>query len=126
MSKIVRDPREGGTGEWADAFRRVSVEITAHPDFPRLVREVAIAEQPGHPRTAWLRRNSLTYAAWADRGMPRVDTGPGRRRARSLAQGIAIDLDLQPSLRLSESTARVYVEALDHVRARLTGKFDGA
>lgn len=106
-----------GFEDWGDAFRAMSARIVAHPDFRRLVREVAIAEQPtGRP---YRLRNSPTYAAWWTRG----SRWPGRRgkyeRARELARRIAEELDLYGGrLPASESTARVYGEARDYVRAR--------
>jgi hypothetical protein len=106
---------------WQDAYAAMSARIASHPEFPRLVREVAIAEQTGHPGVSWLRRNSPTFAAWASRGALRVDTGFGRRRARALAEQIARDLDIWPTLPSAEGEARVYGEARDYVQARQRG-----
>lgn len=105
--------------EWMRAHLRNEQRIREHPDFHRLVREVAIAEQP--TGTPWRLRNSLTYAAWRTRG----DDGHGRpyrapfRRAQLFAEKIATELGILPDSPAGDRAARVYVTARDNVRARL-------
>lgn len=104
--------------EWTQAHLRNQERVRAHPRFHALVREVAIIEQPDHPGSAWARRNSPTYGAWMTRGMPRVESGISRRRARLLCELIARDLDILPSSPSREGEAVVFVTARDHVQAR--------
>lgn len=103
---------------WGEAFERTSAAIAGHPSFRRLVREVAVAEQPtGAP--ARLRLNSRTYGSWWTRGSSWPTRGGKGRRAWRLAELIAADLDVYGGrLPMSECRARVYGEARDYVRAR--------
>lgn len=112
---------ESSGNAWGRAFAAHSALIRAHPLFHDLIREVAIAEQPGHPGLSWASRNSRTYGSWMTREMPRVDTGPNRRRAIALARKIADDIGLYADWdhNRHEATARTYGEARDFVSARL-------
>lgn len=106
------------TDTWQDAYDAIMARIEAHPRFRQLVREVAVAEQPNHPGQGWLSRNSRSYGVWMTRGMPYVDT---KRRARKLAQEIALELwpDDDPVASLGrENVGRVYGAASRWVRSR--------
>jgi hypothetical protein len=109
------------TDPWQEAWDATQARIEAHRDFRRLVREVAVAEQPSGAPT-WLRQNSLTYGAWMTRG----ERWPGKRgkrdRAWELAGRMAEELDVyEGRLPLSEGRARVYGAAQMYVRWRLRG-----
>lgn len=99
---------------WLAASVKNTRKIVAHPLFPQLVREVAVAEQnpPGH--YGWLRRNSLTYGTWMTRGTENPRTGPLTRRARVFSERIARDLDWSSR----DDFAKVYVTARDWVQSR--------
>lgn len=102
MSVIIEDEAEAAElGEWMRAYRRHGNAIVTHPLFPKLVREVAIDEQPGR---RWGYRHS------------------SEMRSQRFALRIADDLEILPTLPWGERAARVYVEARDHVRLRLNGR----
>lgn len=95
-------------------------KVYAHKDFPKLIREVAIAEQPmGRPRR-------LSHADWYLRGVrrPRRKVDNDRRynsynrRAWLLAEQIAKDVPVLPSLPQSEANAWVYIRAREFMRSR--------
>lgn len=122
-SHALRRREPAATSEtWTEADARMSANIARHPDFAQLVREVAVAEQPGFPGYTRLRMNSLTSGQWVLRGMPARRTGPLRRRAQTLAEAIAADLDIHPNHPRGEGAARVYVQARYAVRARQRGR----
>lgn len=96
-------------------------KVEADPRFSRLIREVAIAEQSRMHGLTWLQRNSRTYGIWATRGMDFRTTKDLKRRARLLADEIAIDLwgeEERYSGERRERAALAYVTALDYVRVR--------
>lgn len=101
MSVIIENETEAELGEWMRAYRRHGNAIVKHPLFPKLVREVAVDEQPGH---RWGRRR------------------PSQMRSQRFALQIAEELQILPTLPGGERAARVYVEARDHVRLRLNGR----
>jgi hypothetical protein len=107
---------------WQDAWDATQARIEAHPDFRRLIREVAVADQPTGAKHKY-RLNSPTYGMWLTRGnRPLPTKGAKNRRARLLAEKIATELDIYAgALPLSEGTARVYGAARDYVRAREAG-----
>lgn len=106
---------------WRDAYDAMTLAVEAHPLFRRLVREVAVAEQPQRPyRWAWLRRNSRTYGLWTTRGMTSARRGRLSTRAWRLAEQIGDELlPAWPSR--ADRAARAYTTALHHVRARSCG-----
>lgn len=113
-----------GTAEsWQAAWDAIQARIEAHPDFRKLVREVAVAESPNMPHSSWYRRNSRTMGLWITRGMPhRPHFTNKTRRAWALAGRMAEELDVyEGRLPLSEGTARVYGAAQLYVRQRLAG-----
>lgn len=105
---------------WDAAYRQTRAEIILHPQFRKLIREVAVAEQNTEP-PSWRRRreNSPTGWYWATRG--NIGTGRGRldRRALLLAGKVAFGLDLDDRFGSpSDALAVVYVTARDFVRTR--------
>jgi len=114
LARVTEDP-------WMQAEVLTTRRILGHPLLPRLVREVAVAEQPGMPRHGWLRRNSLTYGSWVTRGSDgsHHPYTPPKRRAWLFAGRIAADLGLLPSSPEGDRAAAVYVVARDFVRARV-------
>jgi hypothetical protein len=111
------------TDTWQQAFNATQAKIEAHPDFRRLIREVAVAEQPFKRNAARYRLNSPTYGLWITRGnRPLPTKGAKNRRAYLLARRMAEELNIyEGRLPLAEGTARVYGAARDYVRARLRG-----
>lgn len=108
------------TDTWQAAWDKIQAKIEAHPDFRRLIREVAVAEQPTGAKRKY-RLNSPTYGAWMTRGNT-LFFPQKNRRARLLAEKIAAELDIyEGRLPLSEGRARVYGAAQMYVRARLRG-----
>lgn len=114
---------------WTAAFIANTRKIEQHPLFPRLVREVAVAEAPR--RFTRLARNSPTYGAWAARQGARVHgerqhgtprTGPNHRRAYLLAERVAVETGILSESRMAERQAAVYVAARYHVRHRSSGR----
>lgn len=110
---------------WAVAHKANREKVIAHKDFPKLVREVAIAEQPsGTPRRL---RNSITYALWYTRDNrgshhTRLSRFTDRsRRARKLSLEMTKDLGILDGLPDSERWATAYNVARDYVRARERG-----
>lgn len=102
--------------DWTRAYEENEAKIRAHPDFHRLVREVAIAEQP--TGTPWRLRNSPTYATWYTKGSRHIDTGPARRRVRLLCEKIVLDTGILAQSPQGDREAAVYVSARGYVRDR--------
>lgn len=96
--------------------------ILGHPDFPMLVREVAVHEASGDGRPARLRLNSPTYGFWMTRGEPRRRKGQPHERAWLFARRIGEVVEREHGLTEPESLA--YVVARDHSRCRLDGRPD--
>jgi hypothetical protein len=107
---------------WQEANAAITTAIRDHPAFPRVVREVAVAESPSHPRMSWLRRNSRTFGSWTTKGQEFRRAGNNlSRRAWLFAGLVAADLELWPGAPPREAAARVYVEARHCVRHREAG-----
>jgi hypothetical protein len=139
---IPAELTDGLSDEWMAAFIATTRAVENHPLFPRLVREVAVAEAPGRPHFAWLRRNSRTYGIWINRDQPGgfsdsdepIVSHGGRkhprqpyaavrtRRAYLLCRVIASELDNFTGWRLREADAAVYVTARWHVQHRSSGR----
>lgn len=101
-------------------------QIEAHPRFPDLVREVAVAEQGGGPGYDWLRRNSRTFGAWITRctpPLPRV--GKLSHRAWVLAELLAAELGIPEGPDRGSLRGVIFVAARDHVRCRSNGRPTG-
>jgi hypothetical protein len=107
--------------EWMIAYDLYTGLVAEHPDFPRLVREVAVAEQPSGPPSwlqemggglHWLFRG--TEGSWARQGRP------GDRAwalTRELAEAIGVPEGWQPR----EWEATCYVLAKKYVDRRKSG-----
>lgn len=117
---------------WMAAFIANTRAVESHPMFPRLVREVAIAEAAASKRLAWIARNSPTFGSWINRPGLSHDLARQRRhcayplgrqrRAYIFARRIVNDLDHFSGWRLPEADAAVYVTARWHVQHRSSGR----
>lgn len=109
------------SAEWDEVYRREQKLITGHPKFNKLIREVAIAEPIHMSGLRWLQRNSRTYGSWVGRQSDgsHWNYRTSRRRANLLCTEIARELfPAEYEDRPSEQEAKVYVAALQYVRAR--------
>lgn len=93
-------------------------KVVGHPLFPKLVREVAVAEQPnGIPHR--YRMNSRTFGLWVTRGAKRIPRKGHRhysersRRAYLFAEQIAKDTGIFP-----DSPEKNYAMHFAYVTAR--------
>lgn len=102
---------------WQAAWDATQARILAHPDFRRLVREVAVAEAP-LKSTARRFRDSYTYGLWLTRGERGLLPHGRTRRAWLLAGRIATELGVLPTLPPGEGAGRVYGAAAEYARAR--------
>lgn len=106
-----------------DPHRERIARITAHPEFNRLVREVAIIDcTPSMPRLRWLQRNSRSRGMWAHRqadgssGLVRTN----RRRADALCARIIENLfGPEAPERPRENYWAVWVTARNYAAARV-------
>lgn len=94
-------------------------QVIANPLFRKLVRSVAVAEQPFKQRAKRYRLNSYTYGLWLSRGETWPGQGGKDRRARYFAAEIAKDVPPPWAFASQKETeAFVYITARDFVRAR--------
>lgn len=107
--------------DWTIAHEQMVARITEHPLFPKLVREVAVAEQT-FKRQAKRFYNSLTYGEWLRRGERWPRKGGKRDRAYLFANRMQDDLNIWPTLPRGEAIGMIYGTAREFVRARKVAK----
>ena len=111
------------TDAWALAYEANVRRVEAHPDFPRLVRDVAVAEAPRSGRRwAWLARNSPTYGEWMRRAESWAGEHPKGARAQELARRIAASVGTPAGWARRDWVGFVYVTARHHVARRSRGR----